>query len=409
MGVRERDRPPTPRASTTTTGSGRCARPARLRPGCRAVRGQRRHRPADRSRGPGPARGRPGCGLPVPAVLEERLPARHGRDARHALLEHRADPPGREAPPVGRAPRERPEPCRSAAPGHDFKTIVATLRATRLPHRRRAGGVLAAPACRRELGGRPQVRERVFILAHYVGPEAAQATDSFDDPIVSPKSLVRRLGEDRLGPGTRPAACCATPRSTSKYELESCRAQDDRDLGPSAHGGRRAPRAGRATSRASRSGPTSSGRSPRQRTSSTPPRSRASRSRLGSRTSCARTPSSTSGTARSSTRYQMELDAFPPSRRKFEWQAGPHRPLDETIMHFRPSGIRCKRPDYVPALVAITQTSILGNRASPHAARDRPAAGPSRLVRVQAVGRRILGDAGRRRRTPPPTSRWATA
>ncbi len=59
-------------------------------------------------------------------------------------------------------------------------------------------------------------------------------------------------------------------------------------------------------------------------------------------------------------RYAPVLDSFPPSRRKFEWQAGPHKPLAETIMHFRPSGIRAKRPDYVPALVAITQTTILG-------------------------------------------------
>jgi len=50
------------------------------------------------------------------------------------------------------------------------------------------------------------------------------------------------------------------------------------------------------------------------------------------------------------------------AKAKFEWQAGkvssPN--LWETIMHFRPSGLRVKALTHYPALVAITQTSIVG-------------------------------------------------
>ena len=54
------------------------------------------------------------------------------------------------------------------------------------------------------------------------------------------------------------------------------------------------------------------------------------------------------------------LDDFPPSRRKLEWQAQDAPDLWSTIMHFRPSGIRAKKATYVPAMVAITQTSVIG-------------------------------------------------
>lgn len=56
------------------------------------------------------------------------------------------------------------------------------------------------------------------------------------------------------------------------------------------------------------------------------------------------------------------LVGLPPSRRKLEWQAQDSKCLWDTVMHFRPSGIRAKRPTYLPALVAITQTSIIGPR-----------------------------------------------
>jgi DNA (cytosine-5)-methyltransferase 1 len=57
---------------------------------------------------------------------------------------------------------------------------------------------------------------------------------------------------------------------------------------------------------------------------------------------------------------QFQIDEFPASRRKFEWQAQDADSIWNCTVHLRPSGIRVKRLTYLPALVAMNQTSIIG-------------------------------------------------
>lgn len=249
-----------------------------------------------------------------------------------------------------------------AGPKHrdtTFQTIVTTLR--QLGYRTASAPAVFSPhLLPRELGGRPQVRERVFILGHYVGAEAAQDEANFDDPIVTPKSLDLDWRKERWDL-KRDLPLQADKDVPSKYALEGAELKWietwDRLLTKIAERlepGERLPGFPiwaddfRSLEEAENLIEVASLRGD--------PIPRWKRDFL------LKNAAFYERHAEVIDKFKLELDAFPPSRRKFEWQAGEHRPLAETIMHFRPSGIRAKRPDYVPALVAITQTSILGNR-----------------------------------------------
>lgn len=250
-----------------------------------------------------------------------------------------------------------------AGPRHrdtTFKTIVRTLR--QLGYRTADEPAVFSPHLLPPwLGGRPQMRDRVFILAHYVGQEAAEREDNFDDPIVTQKSVPAEDWAKTDWDLARDLPLIAEADVDDKYELDSSEAKWiatwDSLL----------------TEVAARLEPGE--RLPGFPIWADEFRTVAEAEEVieGAELRGEPMPAWKVNFLRKNAeffqrhravlnRYKMQIDAFPPSRRKFEWQAGPHVPLEETIMHFRPSGIRCKRPDYVPALVAITQTTVLGKR-----------------------------------------------
>ncbi len=60
-------------------------------------------------------------------------------------------------------------------------------------------------------------------------------------------------------------------------------------------------------------------------------------------------------------KHKVHFEKLCLSDRKFEWNAGDAlESVWEGIIQFRPSGVRVKRPDFIPTLVAINQTPILG-------------------------------------------------
>lgn len=79
------------------------------------------------------------------------------------------------------------------------------------------------------------------------------------------------------------------------------------------------------------------------------------------------------------------LRDFTPTNRKFEWQAGTSiSSIWDGFIQFRPSGVRVKRPDAFPALVAMVQIPVIG--------RYRRRLTPREAARLQSFPESFIPD-----------------